>query len=119
ILWMPCSIFDPREDVAAGKPAYELSVASREGGYEDQGWRGRKDGSLFWANVVITALRNEAGEPIGFAKGTRDLPERRKAERRAIEGARRVGAEEEGSPAKSGYVAARARVLRAVLGAVS
>src|SRR5436190_12061524 len=51
------STFYPREDVAAGKCEMELEVAGREGRFEDEGWRVRKDGSRMWANVVITALR--------------------------------------------------------------
>jgi PAS domain S-box-containing protein len=80
------SIFYPRDDVAAGKCEHELEVAVREGRFEDEGWRVRKDGTQFWANVVITALRNTDGEPVGFAKVTRDLTERRAAEeiRRAL-----------------------------------
>ena len=74
------SIFYPPEDVAAGKCERELEVATREGRFEDEGWRVRKDGSRFWANVVITALRNPQGALIGFAKVTRDLTERRQAE---------------------------------------
>jgi PAS domain S-box-containing protein len=74
------SKFYPPEDIAAGKCEMELAVATREGRFEDEGWRLRKDGSPFWANVVITALRNHAGELIGFAKVTRDLTERVKAE---------------------------------------
>ena len=88
------SIFYPAEKVAERFPEYELEVAAREGRFEDEGWRVRKDGSRFWANVVITALRNEAGELVGFGKVTRDLTERRAAEERAIEDARRVAAEE-------------------------
>jgi PAS domain S-box-containing protein len=68
------------EDLAAGKTEHELKVASEVGKYEEEGWRVRKDGSWFWANVVITALRDEAGVLRGFAKITRDLTERRKAE---------------------------------------
>jgi PAS domain S-box-containing protein len=74
------SRFYPREDVDAGKCAYELEVASAEGKFEDEGWRCRKDGSRFWANVVITALRNQQGTLVGFGKVTRDLTERRRAE---------------------------------------
>jgi PAS domain S-box-containing protein len=72
--------FYPEEDVRAGKCEMELEVAARDGRFEDEGWRIRKDGSRFWANVVITALRNHAGELVGFAKVTRDLTERKRAE---------------------------------------
>jgi PAS domain S-box-containing protein len=61
-------------------PAYELEVAGREGRFEEEGWRVRKDGSLFWANVVISALRDERGGLVGFAKVTRDLTERRRSQ---------------------------------------
>jgi PAS domain S-box-containing protein len=74
------SVFYPAEDVAAGKPDYELVVAEAEGRVEDEGWRLRKDGSRFWANVVITALFDEHGELTGFGKVTRDLTERRLAD---------------------------------------
>ena len=66
--------------MAAGKCERELEVAAREGRFEDEGWRVRKDGSRFWANVVITPLRTPEGALIGFAKVTRDLTERRQAE---------------------------------------
>jgi PAS domain S-box-containing protein len=88
------SIFYPPEKVAEGFPDYELREAARVGRFEDEGWRIRKDGTRFWANVVITALRNREGDLIGFGKVTRDLTERRAAEQRAIEDARRVAAEE-------------------------
>ena len=77
------SVFYPKERIAEGFPQYELEVATRVGRYEDEGWRIRKDGSRFWANVIITALRNSAGELVGFAKVTRDLTERRAAEEQA------------------------------------
>jgi PAS domain S-box-containing protein len=79
------SAFYPPEDVAAGKPDHELREALQRGSVEDEGWRVRKDGTSFWANVVITALRDERGQLIGFAKVTRDLTERRKAEERLRE----------------------------------
>jgi len=84
------SVFYPKERIEEGFPQYELEVATRVGRFEDEGWRIRKDGSRFWANVVITALRNSAGELFGFAKVTRDLTERRAAE----EQARRLAAEQ-------------------------
>src|SRR5690606_24821417 len=74
------SIFYPPEAIAEGKPQRELQDAIRNGSVEDEGWRLRKDGSRFWANVVITALRDESGELVGFAKVTRDLTERRRGE---------------------------------------
>lgn len=74
------SKFYPRADVEAGKPSWELEVAAAEGRLEDEGWRVRKDGTLFWANVVITALRDAAGNLRGFAKVTRDLTQRRATE---------------------------------------
>jgi PAS domain S-box-containing protein len=77
------SIFYPEQDVEAGKPARELEVATKTGRVEDEGWRVRKDGSRFWANVVITALHDENGALVGFAKITRDLTARRQAEEQA------------------------------------
>lgn len=77
------SVFFTPEEVAAGKPAHELEVAARDGRFEDEDWRVRKDGSRFWANVVLSAVRNEQGEVTGFAKVTRDLTARREAEEQA------------------------------------
>jgi diguanylate cyclase (GGDEF)-like protein/PAS domain S-box-containing protein len=74
------SVFYPGEDVAAGKPEHELTIAAIHGRMEDEGWRVRKDGTQFWANVVITALRDQAGTLRGYGKVTRDLTERRGAE---------------------------------------
>src|SRR5205807_8485010 len=74
------SCFYPADAVEAGKPARMLALAARDGRVEDAGWRVRRDGSRFWADVVITALRDPAGSVIGFAKVTRDPTERRRAE---------------------------------------
>ncbi|MFE4171489.1 PAS domain S-box protein [Streptomyces sp. NPDC056909] len=74
------SVFYPPEDIAARKPHLELEAAIADGRLEDEGWRIRKDGSRFWANVVITALFDETGELRGFGKVTRDMTERRAAE---------------------------------------
>jgi PAS domain S-box-containing protein len=76
------SIFYPEKDIRNGKPDMELRVAAETGRFEDEGWRLRKDGTRFWANVVITAIRNKSGELIGFGKITRDITERRIAEQR-------------------------------------
>jgi PAS domain S-box-containing protein len=69
-------------DQAAGKPAKALEIALETGRYEEDGWRVRKDGSFFWASVVIDPIRNDAGELIGFAKITRDISERKAAQER-------------------------------------
>lgn len=74
------SAFYTPDDQAAGKPAAVLGSARRHGRTEQEGWRVRKDGSLFWANVVVTAMRDERGELIGFAKVTRDMTDRRRLE---------------------------------------
>src|SRR2546426_7490215 len=74
------SRFYPPEAVAEGKPARLLALAARDGRVEDEGWRVRRDGSRFWADVVITALRDLDGSVIGFAKVTRDTTERRRAD---------------------------------------
>jgi PAS domain S-box-containing protein len=74
------SVFYPPEDIAAGKPKMELEVAERVGKYEEEGWRIRKNGNRFWVGVVITAIFNDEGKLLGFAKVTRDLTERKKAE---------------------------------------
>jgi PAS domain S-box-containing protein len=74
------SVFYPNEVVSTGFPAHELSVAAATGRFEDEGWRVRRDGTRFWASVVITALRDESGEVRGYLKITRDLTDRKQAE---------------------------------------
>lgn len=76
------SVFYPDEAVKSGWPLRELALAEKEGRFVDEGWRVKKDGSLFWASVTITALRDAAGNLAGFAKVTVDLTHRRKAEER-------------------------------------
>ena len=75
-----CSCFYPEEDIRAKKPDKELEITLAKGRLENEGWRIRKDGSRFWANVITTALFDENRKHIGFAKVTRDLTERRIAE---------------------------------------
>ena len=77
------SVFYPEEDLKARKPQNELIAAAELGRFEDEGWRIRKDGSRFWANVVITPLREPDGRLVGFGKVTRDLTVRKNAEERA------------------------------------
>jgi hypothetical protein len=79
------SAFYTAEDRARRHPAAELAVATEEGRFEEEGWRVRKDGSLFWANVVITRVADESGEVIAFGKVTRDLTARRAAEEKLRE----------------------------------
>ena len=76
------SRFYTPEDLATGTPARAIETARETGRYEAEGWRMRKDGSRFWASVVIDAIRDEAGELIGFAKITRDMTEKREAQQR-------------------------------------
>jgi PAS domain S-box-containing protein len=112
------STFYPQDDIDSDKPGMELRVASRVGRFEDEGWRLRKDGSLFWANVVITALRNDDGELIGFAKVTRDLTERRASEQRAIADARRIAEVEASNRTKNEFLATMSHELRTPLNAI-
>src|SRR3989442_10650599 len=74
------SIFYPPEDARHRKPDWELETAKREGRYMEEGWRLRKDGTRFWASVVITTLRDQTGHLRGFGKVTRDLTERQEQE---------------------------------------
>ena len=74
------SRFYTDEDRAAGAPQEALETARRDGRFEKEGQRVRKDGTRFWAHVIIDAITNDAGEPIGFAKITRDITERRQAQ---------------------------------------
>src|SRR3954471_4244706 len=77
------------DDRANGLPERALSVAAREGRFSAEGWRVRKDGSRFWASVIIDAVRNQAGEVIGFAKVTRDVTERQEAHEELLDSERR------------------------------
>ena len=82
------STFYPPEDIEAGKPDRELELAAAHGTLEDESWRIRSDGSRFWANVILTAVRDDAGQLRGFAKVTRDLTEQRRAEEERLKLAR-------------------------------
>jgi PAS domain S-box-containing protein len=112
------SVFYTEDAIEIGHPQYELEVATREGRFEEEGWRVRKDGSLFWANVVITAVRDEKGDLVGFAKVTRDLTERRNAEQHALADARRLAEAESANAAKAEFLTAMSHELRTPLNAI-
>jgi PAS domain S-box-containing protein len=119
ILGKHFSTFYPPEVAASGHPARELEIATREGRYEEEGWRIRKDGSRFWANVVITTLLDGHGELMGYAKVTRDLTERRLAQQREVDDARRLAEVEASNRAKTGFLAAMSHELRTPLNAIA
>jgi PAS domain S-box-containing protein len=117
ILGKHFSVFYPPED--QWKPPMELDIATATGRFEEEGWRLRKDGSRFWASVVITALRDTHGTLVGFAKVTRDLTERKLSEQQRLEDARRVAISEEANRAKAGFLAAMSHELRTPLNAIA
>jgi len=78
ILGQHFRVFYPVDKQRERHPEHELELALRDGRYEEEGWRIRKDGGMFWANVVITAVRNSSGAHVGFAKITRDITARRR-----------------------------------------
>jgi PAS domain S-box-containing protein len=106
------SRFYPPEDVARRKPQWELELAAADGRFEEEGWRVRKDGSTYWANVVITAVRDDAGALLGFAEVVRDLTERNRVEAELI---RAKVAAERASEAKSQFLANMSHELRTPL----
>lgn len=111
------SVFYPPESIAKGWPDYELNVARKEGRFEDEGWRVRKDGSRFWANVTITTLRHENGTVEGFLKITRDLTARKQAEEQYARLLREQAAREaaELSERRASFLAEASQALAASL----
>lgn len=90
ILGQHFSRFYPTDAVQRGLPEHELRVAAKEGRFEDEGWRVRKNGEQFWASVVITALREKDGRLRGYGKVTRDLTERKQTEERLRQQSREI-----------------------------
>jgi PAS domain S-box-containing protein len=109
------ALFYPGDDVAEGKPQQDLDQAAAGGRFEDEGWRVRKNGSLFWANIVITAIRDQAGNLRGFAKLTRDLTARNKVEA-VLTNAKAVA--EKANLAKSEFLSSMSHELRSPLNAI-
>jgi len=109
------SRFYPAADIARGAPQRDLDAAAAEGRHEVEGWRVRKDGSVFWANVVFTAIRDAAGNARGFAKLTRDLTERRLVEQTLTLA---KGAAEKANLAKSEFLSSMSHELRSPLNAI-
>jgi PAS domain S-box-containing protein len=115
ILGRHFAVFYPQDNIAAGKPQHDLDHAAADGRYEDEGWRMRKDGSMFWANIVFTAIRDQAGNLRGFAKLTRDLTERNKVEA-TLTNARALA--EKANLSKSDFLSSMSHELRSPLNAI-
>ena len=109
------SRFYPREDIQSGKPQRDLDVVAAKGQFEDEGWRVRKDGSTFWANVVFTAIRDQGGNLRGFAMLTRDLTEPMKIEATLTKA---KDAADAANQAKSAFLATMSHELRTPMNAI-
>lgn len=112
------SVFYPQSEIDAGKPARELEIAAAEGRFEEEGIRLRKDGTGFWASVILTAVRDTDGSLLGYAKVTRDLTERHVSQQKAVADARRLAESEAANAAKSEFLTAMSHELRTPLNAI-
>jgi PAS domain S-box-containing protein len=108
ILGQHFSIFYDESEIRAGKCEFELEVAERDGRNVDEGWRIRKDGTRFWANVVITSVRTSSGELVGFAKVTRDMTSHKRAEEQRV----RLAAAEESIRVRDEFLIVASHELR-------
>ncbi|HEU4994771.1 MAG TPA: PAS domain-containing sensor histidine kinase [Gemmatimonadaceae bacterium] len=113
------TVLYPAEDVARGVPDRELKTAAGpRGRVENDGWRVRKDDTLFWAEDITTALRDEKGALVGFAKVIRDLSERRAAQERSVAEARRAARIDTGANVKTDFLNTMSHELRTPLNAI-
>jgi PAS domain S-box-containing protein len=112
ILGLHFSRFYSDEDALRGKPQAALAAAAADGRYQDEGWRVRKDGTMFWASIVVTAMRDADGKLIGYSKVVRDLTERKRAESELM-GAKALA--ENANQAKSEFLAKMSHELRTPL----
>jgi PAS domain S-box-containing protein len=112
IVGRPLATFYPGEEPGQGRPERELEIARSRGRFDEEGWRVRKDGSAFWAGVAVSAVRDNAGRLLGYAKVTRDLTERHRVEADLI---RAKVAAEKASDAKSQFLANMSHELRTPL----
>ena len=116
------SLFYPQDDIERGTPQRDLDIVTAQGRFEDEGWRVRKNGSTFWANVVYTAIRDQSGNLRGFAKLTRDLTERKVLDQvlqdknAELESAKYVA--EKANLAKSDFLSSMSHELRSPLNAI-
>jgi PAS domain S-box-containing protein len=122
IIGQHLSRFYTPEDIDSGKPQQVLDTVITQGRHEDEGWRVRKDGSTFWANVVITTMRDSSGALCGFVKLTRDFTERRRLEQllteKNIELERTKTVAEKANLAKSDFISSMSHELRTPLNAI-